>query len=156
MTGRKFVEPVAEFLNVIGGILAGEYRESWRAAADIKAMQPLHWVDCEGFNMLRILALGRAIDFNGGPELGDFFFVTVYTYAEAPYVTGSIPPMPLHVNKFTFSSQNISADQVPAIQNFDQVVSETVDIAGAKSLGIRVDISTLLSQPDFQLKAFLL
>ena len=156
MTGRKFVEPVAEFLNVIGGIAAGDFRESWRAAADVQSMQPLRWVDCEGFNMLRILALGRAIDFNGGPEMGDFFFVTVYTYAENPYVTGAIPPMPVHVNKFTFPSQNISADPVAAIQNFDQVVSETVDIAGAKSLGIRVDISTLLSQPDFQLKAFLL
>ena len=156
MTQRSFVEPVAEFLNVIGGIAAGDFRESWRLPGAANQMLKNYWVDCEGFDKLRILALGRGMDFNGGAEMGDFFWVTVYTYAESPYVPGAIPPMPAHVNKFTFASQNISADPVAAIQNYDQVVSETVDIGGAKSVGIRVDVSTLLSQPDFQLRAFLL
>lgn len=155
MTQRRFVEPVAEFLNIVGGIPAGELRESWRAILDPKGMSPRHWVDCEGFESLKILALGAGADFNGY-DISDFFYVTVFTYAENPYVTGSIPPMPTIVNKFTFSSQQISADPVAALQDFSQVVSETVDLGGAKSVGIRVDVDAKLAQPDFQLRAFLL
>lgn len=154
MTQRRFVEPVAEFLNVVGGIPAGQFRESWRLAADPNQMPVNHWVDCEGLDKLRILALGAGAA--NGPDISDFFYVTVFTYAESPYVTGAIPPFPFHCNRFVFASQNISADPVPMLQDLDQVVSETVDLGGAKSVGIRVDIDTKLAQPDFQLRAFLL
>lgn len=113
---RKYTELVAEYKGVVA---PGASYKSWKTG--LGAISPGHWVDCEGFEELRLLALGN----------GDFF-VFVYIYPE----TAIAPPAPdtTYYDRILFKP--VLADNPLA----RKVVAQTLDLTGARAVGVELVI----------------
>lgn len=129
---RKYTELVAEYK---GTVVAGNSYKSWKTG--LVAMSPGYWVDCEGFEELRLLALGN----------GDFF-IYVHIYPE----TAIAPPAPgtTYCDRILFKA--VVADSPMA----RKVVAQTLDLTGARAVGIELVIPAANGEASYMsLYAFL-
>lgn len=112
---RKYTETVAELKGPVG---AGASYKSWRAVGSPGHMPVGYWVDCEGFEQLRLLALGN----------GDYsIFVHIY-----PETATALPVT--YYDRIEFK---------PVVANNPlvcKVVAQTLDLTGARAVGVELVI----------------
>ena len=129
---RDYTEPVAEYDGALG---PGATVASWETGAG--GMSPERWVDCEGFDKLRISAAG---------DDGDSFSVNVLFSNEAAPVPGVLPDR-YYGPQYPSGAVFIVSDA--------HVVHQDVPLCGAKTVGIEL-VNGPNVQAQIQLRAFLL
>lgn len=133
---RKYTEPVAEY---DAAVAPGAARKSWLLKGAAGAFPVHHWVDCEGFKELRILAIGN----------GDFTVRPHFFPEDAP-VAGT--PDPTYLQRLTFAAVAVDAP-TPGLQG----VIQTINVSGAKAVGIEFVIPAANGEASYlSLRAFLL
>lgn len=133
---RKYTEPVAEYN---AAVVPDTNYKSWVPEGLPGAFPVYHWVDCEGFKELRIHAIG-----NGKFNIRPHFF------PEGAPPAGN--PDPTYLQLLSFVAANIDAP-IPNLYG----VTQTVNVSGAKAVGIEIVIAAGNGNPThLSLRAFLL
>lgn len=130
---RNYTEPVAEFKNTLA---LGSAKKSWKPPADPEHMPVGYWVDCEGFRELRIEAVGDAD-----------FTVVVYSFPEDVPVPPAPDPALL---------DHITLKALPMNPPVLKSVTQTIDINGAKGIGVELLGGGMNGDAAISLRAFLL
>lgn len=131
---RKDTEPVADFHGFIGP--AG-VRRSYVGPLAPDQMPVNHWVECEGFEHLRILAVG-----DGG------FDVLVIMYAEDNPAVGVMPTR--------FTEEQLNAVPMGGFAAPTYVVADSLDLTGIRGIGIELQNHPLNGEAtEISLHAFL-
>lgn len=129
---RKYTEPVALFKDVLPG---GQFRKSWKPVGDPEHMDVGYWVDCEGFRELRIEAVGS-----------DDYTIVVYSFPEE--IPAPPAPDPLLQDHITLKG-------LPTNVFTYKVVTQTIDVNGAKAVGLSLQSFPTNGNPTISLRAFL-
>jgi len=122
---RSEVEPVAFYE---GPLLDTKYKRSWFPEGDISGedMKYYRWVDCEGFDVLKIFAVASL----AAPSDSSFQVTILLDGSNTPADPGS-PPHDLLGGRHIHS--------VPCgVSGTHEEIIETVDLGGAKSVGLNL------------------
>ena len=117
---RKYTEPVALY---DAAVAPDTVYQSWLPSALPGAFPVYHWVDCKGFENLRLLAIGD----------GDFK-VFVYAFPEDAPAAGA--PDPTYLERQEFDA--VVVDAPPPLLR--KGVCQSIDLCGAEACGVEMVI----------------